>query len=239
MKGYIYKYTYPNGKVYIGQTRVSVEERHKQHMWASKYDVDRRCLCEVAIAKYGEPILETIEIVEVDEANITDLCKKLDDAEMKWISYYDSTNTANGYNIKGGGTHKTPDDFILQEKWHEIFKKENWIETISHVESILNTILNKNGIIGNNGEIIQFHLKSCDLTKEEKNVWYGIKFKGGWENKEMTFNSFVKTFPIPDYLDSIVENAFYDYKLYISKSIWERIYKHKDRIIKEWYTNKG
>jgi hypothetical protein len=93
MKGYIYKYTYPNGKVYIGQTRVSVEERHKQHMLASKHDDDRRCLCEVAIAKYGEPIVETIETIEVDDTNPTLLCKMLDEAEAKWIQKYDSTNT--------------------------------------------------------------------------------------------------------------------------------------------------
>ena len=35
-KIFIYKYTYPNGKVYIGQTRTSVNERHNQHMIASK-----------------------------------------------------------------------------------------------------------------------------------------------------------------------------------------------------------
>lgn len=31
-KGYIYKYTFPNGKIYIGQTKTSVEQRHKQHL---------------------------------------------------------------------------------------------------------------------------------------------------------------------------------------------------------------
>ena len=123
VKGFIYKYTFPNGKVYIGQTRVSVEERHKQHMWASKPDNDRRSVCERAIAKYGEPILETIEEIEVDDANITDLCEKLDDAEMKWISYYNSTDTTKGYNIKGGGVHKTPDKFILEETIQNIWEK--------------------------------------------------------------------------------------------------------------------
>ena len=237
MKGYIYKYTYPNGKVYIGQTRVSVEARHKQHMWSYKNDIERRTLCEIAIAKYGEPIVETIETIEVDDDKPTLLCKKLDEAEMKWIHEYDSTDTQKGYNIIGGGQHKTPIDFILQEKWHEIFDKEKYIDTILYIENILNTIVDKNGIVGDNGEIIKFHLRGSDLTKEEKNVWYGIKFKGGWNNREMTFNSFVKTYPIPDYLDDIIINAFDDYKAYISKSIWDSIYKNKDRIIKEWYTN--
>ncbi len=30
-KGYIYKYTFPDGKVYIGQTRRPPEERHREH----------------------------------------------------------------------------------------------------------------------------------------------------------------------------------------------------------------
>ena len=32
MKGYIYKYTFPDGKVYIGQTRRDPEIRHREHI---------------------------------------------------------------------------------------------------------------------------------------------------------------------------------------------------------------
>ena len=32
MKGVIYKYTFPNGKVYIGQTRRNPELRHREHL---------------------------------------------------------------------------------------------------------------------------------------------------------------------------------------------------------------
>ena len=32
MKGFIYKYTFPDGKVYIGQTRRPLEVRHKEHL---------------------------------------------------------------------------------------------------------------------------------------------------------------------------------------------------------------
>ena len=32
MKGYIYKYTFPDGKVYIGQTRRPIELRHAEHL---------------------------------------------------------------------------------------------------------------------------------------------------------------------------------------------------------------
>lgn len=32
MKGYIYKYTFSDNKVYIGQTRRNPEIRHKEHL---------------------------------------------------------------------------------------------------------------------------------------------------------------------------------------------------------------
>ena len=35
-KGWIYKLTYPNGKVYIGQTRRSVAQRWSEHIFNSK-----------------------------------------------------------------------------------------------------------------------------------------------------------------------------------------------------------
>ena len=63
-KGYIYKYTYPNGKVFIGSTTVSVKESHYQHMCASR-NPHRWTLCDWAIYVYGEPTVETIETIEV------------------------------------------------------------------------------------------------------------------------------------------------------------------------------
>jgi hypothetical protein len=35
MKGYIYKYTFPDGKVYIGQTVRPVAARHREHITPS------------------------------------------------------------------------------------------------------------------------------------------------------------------------------------------------------------
>lgn len=106
-QGYIHKYTYPNGKVYIGQTRTSVKERHQQHMSASK-DPARRCVCEIAMAKYGEPVLETIETIEVEDKESAKFVGLLNGAERKWNDKYDSANRANGYNIQHGGKMVTP-----------------------------------------------------------------------------------------------------------------------------------
>lgn len=233
-QGFIYKYTYPNGKVYIGQTQISVRERHYQHMSASK-DPKRRTICEVAIAKYGEPKLETIETIEVADNEVTKLVGLLNEAEKKWITEYDSTNRTKGYNIQNGGERVTPEEFILQEKWYEIFENEGYGYQLGYVRELLDSIIEKNGNMGEDGEIIDFHLKSSDMTKEERQVWYGIKFIGGWEEKEMTFNSFIKTCPIADYLEDIVGNAFNDYTEHIRQIIWKQIMKKKDRIIKDYF----
>ena len=101
-RGYIYKYTFPNGKVYIGQTQTTVDNRHKQHMQASKNPYKSR-LCEKAIAKYGEPLLETIEIIEADDSKEQKISDLLNTAENKWIKTYNSENPIYGYNAKRGG----------------------------------------------------------------------------------------------------------------------------------------
>lgn len=232
-QGFIYKYTYPNGKVYIGQTRVSVKERHYQHMSASK-DQQRRTICELAIAKYGEPKLEVLETIEVEDNEITKLVDLLNEAEKKWIKEYNSTDRQNGYNIQSGGERITPNEFILQEKWYEIYKNDGWGESLGYIRNVLDSIIDKNGNIGKEGEVIPFHLKSSDLTKEEKRIWYGCSFKNVFGQKT-TFNSYIKNTHIADYFSDIVSHAFEEYIEDVRQTIWGRIMKNKDKIIKEYY----
>lgn len=258
MKGYIYKYVYPNGKVYIGQTRVSVKERHYQHMSASK-DPKRRTTCELAIAKYGEPELEILETIEVKDSQITKLVDLLNEAEVKWIKEYDSTNRGKGYNIQNGGNIVTPEEFILQEKWYEIYEKDKWEESLNYVYAILMSIKNKMFIT---------HEK---LDKEEKYIWFGYKFKDYDIGKETTFSSFynrnkngfmcdVGDLPIEileiledegadlgsrKEAEKIRDEMFFqniiDYAVKenwiqdIRETIWNQINKNKDKIISEFY----
>ena len=181
--GFIYKYTFPNGKVYIGQTRVSVKERHYQHMSASR-DPERRTLCEVAIAKYGEPQCETIETIEVGDHEFLKLSNLLDEAEKKWIRYYESTTASGkGYNVQEGGKILTPQQLLLQERWYEIFQNDRWGENIVYVQNLLESIGTK------------LCITKEKLTKEERSIWYGYKFHEyyfGEEGIETTFYSFYK-----------------------------------------------
>ena len=97
MNGFIYiiKNTI-NNKVYIGQTRVSVEQRWKEHLRHAQYgeQVINRAMKKYGVDKF---YIETLEICNLDI---------LDYREMYYIDLYDSTNKSKGYNVSIGG--KTP-----------------------------------------------------------------------------------------------------------------------------------
>lgn len=97
MEGKIYKITNKiNGKVYVGQTTKTLEERFQKHCWGTtkndKYHLN--VAIKKAIKKYGKENF-TIKLIEETETS------KLDEREVYWISFYDSYNK--GYNCTLGG----------------------------------------------------------------------------------------------------------------------------------------
>ena len=105
MKGIIYKITNNiNNKVYIGQTRYTLEFRWRQH-WNKKDNT----YFHNALHKYGKDAF-TIEILE--ECDYKDLNSK----EIFYIAKYDSFN--NGYNLTLGGDGNKR--LLLDDKYNEI-----------------------------------------------------------------------------------------------------------------------
>ena len=93
--GYIYKIiNLVNGKVYIGQTVTSIQQRFTEHKSKSKNLKDISCPLHNAMRKYGIENFEVYQIEEVDNSI-------LDDREKFWINHYDSYNI--GYNATLGG----------------------------------------------------------------------------------------------------------------------------------------
>ena len=262
-QGFIYKYTYPNGKIYIGQTRVGVKERHYQHMSASQ-DPCRRTICELAIAKYGEPLLETIETIEVDDKESSKLVEKLNEAEKKWIEFYDSTvKSGKGYNVREGGEMTTPEEIILQEKWYEIYKKDNWCEKIAYIKEVIDSIGKK------------MFITNEKLSKEENRIWYGYEFichRWSFIKGKASFSRFYSQmkhladigdvdyslYEIVDNPNSTIEAQEksakeIDKQLYdsvmrlaieelienIRQTIWAKIMKKKDKIIRDYLNKKN
>ena len=92
----IYKYTNKiNKKVYIGQTKQSLYARAQENGIGYK-----NCtLFWRAIQKYGWDNFES----EILEDNLTQ--EEANQKEQYYISFYDSTNTNKGYNIRLGGNN--------------------------------------------------------------------------------------------------------------------------------------
>lgn len=116
----IYKVTNNiNGKIYIGQTKRTLEKRWSEH--CNKYS-DCASLHN-AILEYGK---ENFSVVQIDCAIDKE---ELNAKEKYWIQYYDSVNK--GYNLTYGGTSRCglSDEIKTQisEKVKEAWK-DGWIE---------------------------------------------------------------------------------------------------------------
>ena len=95
--GYIYKVTNNiNGKMYIGQTRRTIEQRWKQHIYDSFNNSLDTSAFHCAIRKYG---IEAFKIEQVEECDN----EQLNNRETYWINYFDTFH--NGYNLTTGGEH--------------------------------------------------------------------------------------------------------------------------------------
>lgn len=90
-KGIIYCLTSPSGKKYVGQTKRSLEQRIKEHMYQKS-----SCLIHRAIAKYG---INNLVVECLQKCNIQDL----DSYERHYMNEL-NTMHPNGYNIRSGGS---------------------------------------------------------------------------------------------------------------------------------------
>lgn len=83
-----------NTKVYVGQTTVSIKLRFQNHLSAARNGKDY--IIGKAIRKYGE---DKFYIELLEEC----LAEELNEREVYWISYFNSTDSKFGYNMSIGG----------------------------------------------------------------------------------------------------------------------------------------
>lgn len=101
--GYIYKITnLINGKEYIGQTGLSIQDRFKRHIIDSRKNTANKRPLYDAFNKYG---IENFIIEEIEECSEN----LLDERESYWIDYYETYH--NGYNATKGGDGKAYIDY--------------------------------------------------------------------------------------------------------------------------------
>lgn len=127
----IYKLTSPSGKVYIGQTTRDLETRVREHY--GKKDKEKTSAISYAFRKY--PNLDEWDISVIQHCSSAE---ELSEAEIYWISYYNSFG--NGYNMNAGGDiitsgpmkeeHKQNISEARKKFW-ETEKGHEWKEVLS------------------------------------------------------------------------------------------------------------
>ena len=150
MKGYIYKYTFSNGKIYIGQTRRHISIRHREHLNPSTGPLNPRFW--QAYQELGEPNLEIIK--EIEKNNNQDLIDALNNYETVCIKKWKSDNPEFGYNIKSSGTTYCHDQALLDDEFTEI-----WTSIVQEIHPQFNSVYDK---------IANFHHEN--LNQEEKEL---------------------------------------------------------------------
>lgn len=91
----VYKHTFPNGKVYIGITKLDIFNR-----WRDGKGYKNQTLMFRAICKYGWKNIK-------HEILFTDLTKEeAEQKEIELIAYYKSNQKEFGYNVENGGNCK-------------------------------------------------------------------------------------------------------------------------------------
>ena len=118
MKGYIYCYTFENGKTYIGQT-IKLQQRKINHLYNARNGCQEyfyRALRKYNY-KYDFDILKVIS-----DNNKKSLINKLNKYEVYFIKTLKSLYNENGYNIQIGGNNHTSKE---SAKKVSITKKNN------------------------------------------------------------------------------------------------------------------
>lgn len=106
-----------NGKIYIGQS-INIEQRWYNHR--NELNGNRHCNRHLQNSwnKHGEKNFK-FEIIE--ECTLDNI----DEKEIYWISYYNSTNIFNGYNISSGGNASSRGVKLTQEQKEYMSKVKN------------------------------------------------------------------------------------------------------------------
>lgn len=118
----IYKITNKiNGKVYIGQTTKTLQERKRGHLQAANDGVNHHLYA--AIRKYGPDNFEFEQLCEASSVS------ELNYLEAKYILEYDSVRT--GYNMGYGGDNNVMFSPVVKEKHDAVMRSADVRQKIS------------------------------------------------------------------------------------------------------------
>lgn len=134
MKGTIYKYTFSDGKVYIGKS-IRAGQRMKEHF--DKNSGPSNPGFYEAYQRLGEPTYEVL--FEEDFSNILDLQVRLCAVESYYIGIYNATNPECGYNKRFVSSFSPGSKRKIEDKVAEL-TRELLFERLKEYNSIKNKL---------------------------------------------------------------------------------------------------
>lgn len=159
LKGYIYKCTFLDGKVYIGKSLHPIL-RMKEHI--DKTAGPSSPGFYEAFQKYGEPNCEII--FEGEFSNILHREETLAYLERYYIDYYDATNPKYGYNIRNTSPFSTGTRKIIDSKINKL--KKEWLDKrLKNYEIIVDKLLRTKELLN------PTELYFVKVKYREKNIW--------------------------------------------------------------------
>lgn len=168
-----------NNKIYIGQTRTSLDQRWKEHLRHAEYGEQ---IINRAMRKYNK---ENFFIEELEKCNIA----IIDDREKHYIKLYNSTNKKIGYNVSLGGNtplFNRPDVNIKTLLYLYIDKKLS-LNIISKQLNISRYIL-KDILISNNINIRDRWESASKFNKINKEDLINVISKNSLRNSAKILN---------------------------------------------------
>lgn len=206
MKGVVYKFTFPNGKVYIGQTRRNPELRHKEHLDAVTGPCNSGFWKEYQ--KYKEVKYEIIETVE--ESDIDILVDKLNRLETFHILKCHAYDPRYGCNRRYRGTESAGSEKILHQRYYELYNIL-WPVRLEMYNSISEKIWKTKEPLTDE-EIIYIN----NYFSQEGHLWY----------LPVSFNlKNIKEFDTEEYNEDTInlEEAFEEWKWQLEMSLQEEL----------------
>lgn len=131
-KGIVYKYTFPDGKVYIGQTRRHPEVRKREHIDQKIGPLNSgfwRAYQQFGTYQYDV-------LFECESENDSELVAILNEKETEFIAQYKATNSDYGYNKMQRGSVSVSVWKKLNQKL-EALAQEIYAQKKPFVEAIL------------------------------------------------------------------------------------------------------
>lgn len=159
---FIYKITNQiNGKIYIGKTHLTIEDRWKEHVRDSKRERNKDKPLYRAFNKYGIEnfIIEQVEETEPQLAN---------EREIYWIEQY-NTFLGEGYNATRGGEGSLLFDY---DEVVKLYREKKMIKAVSEELGISRDTVSKILVEFNQEALFKQPGKQVLLYNEEKIVFF-------------------------------------------------------------------